>query len=57
MVRYVMNQQEHHITKTFREEYIEMLEKFEIPYEERYLFDFINHEEVLELLYAAPTEL
>lgn len=57
LVRYVMNQQEHHITKTFREEYIEMLEKFEIPYEERYLFDFINHEEVLELLYAAPTEL
>src|SRR4051812_45095202 len=40
LVHYVMNQQEHHRVKTFREEYLEMLEKFEVPYDERYLFDF-----------------
>ncbi|HZK76264.1 MAG TPA: IS200/IS605 family transposase [Candidatus Kapabacteria bacterium] len=57
VVRYVMNQQEHHRTNSFREEYIEMLERFEIPYDERYLFTFIAHEDVMGALHAAPTEL
>jgi len=35
---YVKNQKEHHRKKTFREEYIELLEKFEVDYDERYLF-------------------
>lgn len=39
---YVMNQKHHHKTKTFREEYLEMLRKFEIPYDERYIFNFID---------------
>ena len=55
--RYVWNQQAHHRQKTFREEYLEMLEKFEIPFDERYLFDFIDPAEVQEFLYVAPTEL
>ncbi len=37
-----MNQEEHHRKKTFREEYLEMLQKFEIEYKEAYLFDFID---------------
>ena len=35
---YIKNQKEHHKKKTFREEYITLLEKFEIDYNERYIF-------------------
>lgn len=42
VVKYIMNQQKHHQRKTFREEYIEFLEKYEILYDSRYLFDWIN---------------
>ena len=40
--QYILNQEEHHRKKSFREEYIEFLEKFEIEYDERYLFEWIN---------------
>lgn len=36
--RYIQNQKEHHKKKTFREEYIELLEKFDVNYNERYIF-------------------
>ncbi len=39
---YILNQETHHKKKTFKSEYIELLEKFEIPYDERYLFDWID---------------
>ncbi|MCC5940712.1 MAG: IS200/IS605 family transposase [Balneolaceae bacterium] len=35
---YVMNQKIHHQKKSFREEYLELLEKFEVDYDERYIF-------------------
>lgn len=35
--RYILNQAEHHRTKTFSEEYRELLEKAGIPFDERYL--------------------
>jgi putative transposase len=35
--RYIANQEEHHRTKTFREELIEMLEKAGIEYDPKYL--------------------
>ena len=38
--KYIANQEAHHKKRTFREEYIEFLKKFEIEYDERYLFDF-----------------
>ena len=38
VVHYIQNQQKHHATKTFRQEYIELLERFEIAYDERFLF-------------------
>jgi REP-associated tyrosine transposase len=38
VIRYIENQQKHHATKTFREEYVELLEKFEIEFDARYLF-------------------
>lgn len=39
---YVFNQEEHHRKRTFREEYCDFLKKFEIPFEERFLFDWID---------------
>lgn len=41
VVKYILNQREHHRKVTFKEEYVQFLEKFEIDYEERFLFDFI----------------
>ena len=38
VIRYIENQEEHHKKKSFREEYLEFLEKFEINYDERYIF-------------------
>jgi len=37
--KYIMHQEEHHKIKTFREEYIELLKKFEIKFDEKYLFE------------------
>jgi REP element-mobilizing transposase RayT len=37
---YILNQEKHHKQKTFREEYLDFLKKFEIEYDERYLFDW-----------------
>ncbi len=39
---YILNQAEHHKKTTFREEYIDFLKKFEIEYDERFLFDFLD---------------
>jgi REP element-mobilizing transposase RayT len=36
--RYISNQEIHHKKKTFQEEYIEFLEKFEIDFDAKYLF-------------------
>jgi putative transposase len=36
---YIANQEEHHKKQTFREEYIEFLKKFDISYEEQYIFE------------------
>ncbi|WP_339713661.1 IS200/IS605 family transposase [Cyclobacterium amurskyense] len=40
--QYIANQEEHHRKKTFKEEYFDFLEKFEIEYEEQYLFDWLD---------------
>lgn len=45
VVKYVLNQEAHHRRKTFQQEYRAFLEKFAIPFEERYLFNFIGPEE------------
>ena len=39
---YIKSQEEHHRTRTFREEYTELLKKFEIAYNEKYVFDWIE---------------
>jgi putative transposase len=35
---YIINQESHHKKRTFREEYIEFLEKFEVQYDDKYIF-------------------
>ena len=42
VINYIKNQEMHHQKRTFRQEYHEMLEKFEISFEENYLFDFFD---------------
>lgn len=39
---YIMNQQEHHKRKSFRDEYLEMLKKSEIDFDEKYLFEWLS---------------
>lgn len=36
--KYILNQEEHHRKKTFKEEYLDFLKKFEIKYDEKYVF-------------------
>jgi putative transposase len=36
--KYILNQEEHHSKKTFRQEYLEFLKKFEIDHDEKYIF-------------------
>jgi putative transposase len=38
VIRYIGNQQKHHSKKSFREEYLELLEKFGVDYDRRYIF-------------------
>ena len=40
--RYILHQDEHHKKRTFREEYLEFLDRYEIPYEERFLFEWLS---------------
>lgn len=42
VVRYILNQEEHHKGSTFKEEYLDFLEKFEIGFNEKYLFDWVE---------------
>lgn len=39
VIKYIMTQEEHHKHKTFEEEYIEFLDKFEVDYDSKYVFD------------------
>jgi REP element-mobilizing transposase RayT len=42
VVKYIINQEKHHAKKTFHEEYVEMLKKFAVEYDEKYLFESIE---------------
>ena len=39
VVRYIENQKEHHRKKSFQEEYRAFLKKYEVEYDERYVWD------------------
>jgi len=42
VVKYIINQEQHHKTITFRDEYIAFLNKFNIEYDERYILKDIE---------------
>ena len=42
VIKYIMQQEEHHRKQTFREEYLELLEKFEIKFDNNYVFEFYD---------------
>jgi len=42
VIQYIMTQEEHHKMRSFKEEYMDLLEKFDIKYQDEYVFDFID---------------
>jgi REP element-mobilizing transposase RayT len=42
VIKYILNQEQHHKKKTFKDEYLGLLEKFGIEYDEKYLFDWTD---------------
>jgi len=42
VAKYVLNQEKHHSDRTFKSEYTSLLKNFNIEYDERYLFDWIE---------------
>ena len=42
IVKYVRNQKEHHKNTCFKEEYLELLKEFNIDYDDRYLFTWLE---------------
>jgi putative transposase len=40
VINYIMQQEEHHKKKSFKEEYLDMLKNFEVDFDEKYLFEF-----------------
>jgi len=42
VIKYIENQENHHKKKTFREEYVEMLKKFEVEYNEKFVFEDVE---------------
>jgi hypothetical protein len=44
VVKYIQNQEQHHSKKPFKEEYLELLKKFHVEYDQKYLFEWIEDE-------------
>lgn len=42
VIKYVMNQKEHHKKRAFKDEYEELLRRFDIPFKEEYLFEWYH---------------
>lgn len=40
--QYILNQEEHHRRKTFKEEYTEFLNKFQVAHDKKYLFEWLD---------------
>jgi REP element-mobilizing transposase RayT len=42
IIRYIQNQEQHHKHSSFKNEYLTLLRKFDIAFEEKYVFEFIE---------------
>jgi hypothetical protein len=40
VVKYILNQPEHHKKQSFKDEYLDILNKFEVDYDPKYLFEW-----------------
>jgi len=39
VVKYIINQKQHHIKQSFKDEYLEILKDYEVDYDEKYIFN------------------
>jgi REP element-mobilizing transposase RayT len=39
VINYIQNQEEHHKKRSFREEFLEFLKRYEVEYDDKYVFD------------------
>jgi putative transposase len=42
VVRYIQKQQQHHESRAFKSEYFALLRKFDIAFQDKYVFDFVE---------------
>ncbi len=42
VINYIKNQKKHHQKQSFMDEYLEILRKFDIDFDERFLFNFLD---------------
>ncbi len=40
VIKYIINQEEHHSQKSFKTEYLQLLRKYEIVFDDKYIFEF-----------------
>ncbi len=39
---YILNQETHHAKQTFKDEYLELLKKFDVEYDEKFVFEWVK---------------
>ncbi|HJZ83154.1 MAG TPA: IS200/IS605 family transposase [Pyrinomonadaceae bacterium] len=42
IIRYIQNQERHHQRRSFKDEYMTLLRKFDIAFDDKYVFEFIE---------------
>ncbi|MEO8041445.1 MAG: transposase [Acidobacteriota bacterium] len=42
VAKYVLEQEKHHAKRSFKDEYVKLLDHFEVEYDDRYLFNWIE---------------
>ncbi len=42
VIRYIQNQEEHHSITPFKDEYLKLLRKFKVDFDDKYVFEFIE---------------
>ena len=42
IINYIQDQEQHHASRTFRQEYIQFLKKYEIDHDEKFIFKSVD---------------
>ena len=42
VIQYILDQKQHHATRSFKEEYLALLKKFDVQYDDKYVFAWIE---------------